>query len=150
MRLTQKQFAEHVGLSQQSIGALVKEGALDLKHGDIDRARLQYCAHIREIAAGRSTPNAEYDLVEERARLAHHQANIAALDEKVKAGELIPAGVVLEAWQNIFSNVRARLLAMPTALAGTCVNATREEVSASAMKIIRQALSELSENVDYH
>jgi len=150
MRLTQKQFAEHVGLSQQAIGALVKEGAIDLKHGDINKARLQYCAHIREIAAGRSTPNAEYDLVEERARLAHHQANIAALDEKVKAGELIPAGVVLEAWQNIFANVRARLLAIPTALAGTCVNATREEVSAAAMKMIRQALSELSENVDYH
>lgn len=149
MRLTQKAFAEHVGISHQAVAALIKEGALTLTHGDIDAARLQYISHIREQAAGRSTPNAEYDLVEERARLAHHQANIAALDEKVKQGELIPAQVVISRWQDIASRFRAKMLAVPTALAGACAHAPQKEVQKEATKLIHQAMLELSDDVEY-
>lgn len=89
-----------------------------------------------------------YDTDKERARLLHHQANIAALDEKVKERSLIPADVVLANWQDIAANVRARLLAIPTQLAATCANAPREEVEAKASTLVRQALEELA-NAEY-
>ena len=90
-----------------------------------------------------------YDLTEERARLAHHQANIAALDEQVKEKTLIPAEVVKDAWQSIFANVRARVLSIPTTLAASCANASRDDVENKASELVRQALEELVNDVDY-
>lgn len=85
-----------------------------------------------------------YDIERERARLLHHQANIAALDQQVKEKQLIPADVVLHNWQDIAANVRARLLAIPPQLAATCANSSRESVQEKATALIRQALEELA------
>jgi len=90
----------------------------------------------------------DYDLTIEKARLAHHQANLAALDEEVKKKNLIPAEVVLERWQTIAANVRARLLSMPSQLAANCANASRDEVQKKANELVRMALEELA-SVDY-
>ncbi len=90
-----------------------------------------------------------YDTDAERARLIHHQANIAALDEQVKEKTLIPAEVVASEWQHIFGNIRARLLSIPTTLAASCAHATREQVQEKAQELIKQALEELVEVVEY-
>ena len=90
-----------------------------------------------------------YNTDQERARLTHHQANIAALDEKIKEKTLIPAEVVADRWQQIFANIRARLLSLPSSMAATCANQGRDDIEEKASDLIRQALSELSADVSY-
>ena len=146
-RLTQNAFGATVGISAPAVSDLVKRNILDLRRG-VDQSILDYCAHIREKAAGRSGAG-DFDLTEERARLAHHQANIAALDEKVKEKHLIPSEVVLSRWVDIAANVRARLLSIPPQLAATCVNLPREEIEKRAVDLIRTALEELANEPQY-
>ena len=90
-----------------------------------------------------------YDIDQERARLLFHQANIAALDEQIKEKNLIPSDVVTDRWQSIFANVRARLLSMPSTLAATCADTSQDGVEEKASELVRQALDELSANVEY-
>lgn len=90
-----------------------------------------------------------YETDKERARLLHHQANIAALDEKVKERQLIPADLVLTRWQDIAATVRAKLLSIPSQLAATCADSPREDVERKAAALVRQALEELATDVEY-
>jgi len=85
-----------------------------------------------------------YDLTAERARLAHHQANIASLDEEVKRKSLIPAETVKSKWGDLVASFRAKMLSLPTKIAGTCVGLSDIEVEAAARGIVYQALDELS------
>lgn len=85
-----------------------------------------------------------YDLTAERARLAHHQANIAALDEDVKRKTLIPAEQVKSKWQDMQAAARARLLALPTRVAASCVGRDEIEIEREARDIVNQALEELA------
>ena len=146
-KVTQSVFANTIGVSVPAVSDMVKRGIVDLSKG-LDRAIIDYCSHLREKAAGRSG-GGEYDLTEERARLAHHQANIAALDEKVKDKTLIPADVVVSRWQDILTNVRAKMLSIPTQLAATCADSPRKTVETKATQLVKTALDELSESVEY-
>ena len=51
---------------------------------------------------------------QEQARLNHHRANLAALDERKAKGELIEVEEVAEIVGADYANLRAKLLAMPT------------------------------------
>jgi hypothetical protein len=90
-----------------------------------------------------------YDTDKERARLLHHQANIAALDEKIKEKSLIPYDVVVDRWQMILANFRAKALGMPSALASVCADSSRDDVQKQSDGLIRQMLEDLADNVDY-
>ena len=85
-----------------------------------------------------------YDLTTERARLAHHQANIAALDEEVKRKTLIPAEQVRSKWQDMLGSFRAHLLSMPTRVAVACVGRDEVMIEKSAREIVHQALDEMA------
>lgn len=146
-KVTHAAFAIAVGVSRQDVSGIVKRGIVDLSKG-MDKSIIDYCSHLREKAAGRSG-GGEYDLTEERARLAHHQANIAALDEKVKEKTLIPADIVVTRWQDILTNVRAKVLSIPTQLAATCAESPRQVVEKKATQLVKTALDELSDSVEY-
>lgn len=86
-----------------------------------------------------------YDYEAERARLTHHQANMAAMDEKTKAGKLIPADVVANAWGGLVSAFRARTLGIPTKVAPKLIGLTSlAQIQALLKEEVYQALSELS------
>ena len=89
-----------------------------------------------------------YDIEQERARLLYHQANLAELDEDVKTGTLIPAETVFERWSAVVVSVRAKLLSMPSQLAGKCANMTQAEIEIIAGQLVRQALEELQAGSD--
>ena len=76
----------------------------------------------------------------ERARLTHHQANIAKLDEEVKLGTLVPIDDVRGFWQNLFASSRSRLMAIPARLASVCVGLGPAEMEEQARKIINEAI----------
>ncbi|MCB0055435.1 MAG: hypothetical protein KDE45_00330 [Caldilineaceae bacterium] len=107
-RLTQKAFAEHIGVTQPAVAKLVAASVVDLRRG-LDQSRLDYIAHLREVAAGREGKSGEYDLTDERARLAHHQANIAQMQEQEQRGTLVPATWLQDALANVFAVVHSRV-----------------------------------------
>ena len=87
----------------------------------------------------------DYDYDTEKARLTHHQANIAELEEQVKRKNLLPADVVQTHWETMVANMRARLLNLPGRLAGSVMGvSTTQDAEREAMKIIREALEEIS------
>lgn len=90
-----------------------------------------------------------YDYDMERARLTHHQANSAALDEQTKQGKLIPADLVRSTWSDLVASARAKLLALPSRLASACSGKDAEAIEGEARGIVTEALAELAggENV---
>ena len=61
------------------------------------------------------------DANKERARLTHHQANLAELDERTKRGELVPMDTVVSEVSEACSNMRAKLLNLPPKMAAVVV-----------------------------
>ena len=59
----------------------------------------------------------DLDAQKERARLTHHQANIALLEEQQRAGILVERDEVVAEVSGAIANCRARLLTLPTKLA---------------------------------
>jgi len=55
-----------------------------------------------------------FDLTDERARLAHHQANRAELEANLLAGSLIQIEAVADVVGEEYANARSRLLAIPS------------------------------------
>lgn len=92
-RITQTEFGALVGVSRQAIGDLVKRGVLDMSE-PASKCLVKYCAHLREVAAGRSSGDDDLDLVTERARLASEQADKIAMQNAVTRQELAPVHVV--------------------------------------------------------
>lgn len=89
-----------------------------------------------------------YDYDAERARLTHHQANTAEIEEQRKRNELIPAELVRQAWSDIIASARAKLLGLPSRLASSCAGKQSQDVETEARGIINEALNELAEGGD--
>lgn len=150
---TQKEVADHLDLSTRTVAELLKDGVIPSAKGqgglDLDACRVNYIRNLRGKAAGRirqtPSPNADgLELNAERARLAHHQANKAALDEAETRGELLRADVVAQEVDNAFARVRARLLSLPAKLAPVVLGSTNlVEVKNSIEAGVFEALDEL-------
>ena len=69
--VTQAEFAQDVGISQQAVSELVRAGVLVEGAGEAEWL-LAYCARLREQAAGRMS-SGSLDLAQERAALAREQ-----------------------------------------------------------------------------
>jgi len=93
--------------------------------------------HLRGI--GVTVDGVRYDLDTEKARLTHHQANIAALNEEVARANLIPAETVISRWQDQIGNARAKLLTMPSRLASVF----GQHVEAGVRSVVYEVLEEL-------
>ena len=93
-----------------------------------------------------SATSGDFDLTEQRARLAFHQANNERLKEEERTGQLIPADAVEQAWLDHVTAARAVLLALPTKLAPIVMSAsTIREVEDFARDEIFRALDSLAD-----
>lgn len=86
--MTQAQFGELVGVSQQSVSGLLQRGVLT-PDAPATTWLLEYCTNLREQAAGRQADGG-MNLATERARLSRAQAEIAELNLRERRGELVP------------------------------------------------------------
>lgn len=90
-----------------------------------------------------------YDLEAERARLAHHQANLAAMEEDVKRKSLIPADVVKSEWCTQAANIRAKLLNLPGRGAVKVAGLDSvQEIEKELRALVYEALRELAGQTD--
>lgn len=140
---TQKDVAQHLGITTRQIRNLVKSGVLPsgTKGPDIDACRHAYLDYLRGKVSGRVTVKAENELdgEQERARLTHHRANLAALEEQELDGSLVRVEDVAEAVGAEYANVRARLLAIPSKTAPVVASETD---TATVHELIRQSVHE--------
>lgn len=89
------------------------------------------------------------DLVRERVRLTYHNANIAQLDERQKAGELVNVNDVAEIWTGRMLACRSRLLSLPHKLAAASMAAdSLQDAADVATRLIHEALHELSSETE--
>jgi phage terminase Nu1 subunit (DNA packaging protein) len=89
--------------------------------------------------------SAAFDLNQERARLAHHQANNESLREAQLRGDLLPRGLVIQTWQAIIAAARSRLLALPTKAAHQLLAAkSLSEAEDVVRGYVYEALAELA------
>lgn len=146
---TIKEVAEHLDLTTKRMHELFNENVL-IKTGksggqDKDDCRLRYIRYLRGLARGKNTNSG--DLNEERTRLTKAQADRAELELQEKEGDLISSDVIKTIWSDYVSNVRSKLLALPSKL-GHLTQAAESYAEAEAIikEAVYECLEELSED----
>lgn len=143
-KLTQTQFAEHIGTSRQNVSKLINKGIINLANG-ADKCRLDYIENLRLQAAGRSS-DGDYDLTAERARLAHFQAEKTEMEAATMRGELIPAEIVERFQGGMVLRMRNKLLAIPSKAAYELSMLSEPGATQAKLKeLIYEVLYELAE-----
>lgn len=113
--LTQSEFGEHVGIGQSAVSSLVAAGIVDLEHG-LTRSRLDYCRHLREVAAGRRAQYGGLDLAAERAGLAREQRERLAMQNAITRGELGPITLI----EQVIAKAGSKIAGILDAIPGAC------------------------------
>jgi len=85
-----------------------------------------------------------FDLTTERARLAHHQANKAALEAGLLAGSLVEIEAVADIVGAEYANVRSKLLVIPSKAAPQVIGLSIAAAKALLDDMIFEALDELA------
>jgi len=146
---TQKDLAEHLFISPQAVGNLVKNGIITIRKGrspvDIDFARREYLEHLRKTQNHYKKSGNSGDIVEESTRLKKFQADKAELEVNQLEGKLIPASLVRDTWSGLVGNAHAKFLNIPTNLAHQVLAAEDYNQATDLIKnSIHEALEELS------
>ena len=137
---TQRAIAAHLDLSVVRIQQLQYAGVIK-KDASLDSARLSYLRWLRERISSKSNS----DINDERARLVHHQANLAALDEETRRSKLIPADEINSEWAEMTSIMRAKITTIPEQVAAVgCGITDYNEMEALVKDLVHAALDELS------
>jgi len=137
---TQRALATHLVLSVSRIQQLQYAGVIE-KDASLDCARLAYLRWLRE----RSSSKSSSDINNERARLVHHQANLAALDEETRRSKLIPADEINSEWAEMTSIMRAKITPIPKQVAAVgCGITDYNEMEALVKDLVHEALDELA------
>lgn len=130
--VTQAQFAELVGISQQAVSDLTARGIL--RRGDsAGQWLIAYCANLRGQAAGRASMG-DLDLVQERARLAKEQADRVALENQQSRRELAPVALMESTLGMLANKIVGVLESIPvnlrrnTALPAEAIHFVRDEI----------------------
>ena len=152
---TQREVADHLGVSQPVVAKLVAAGVFQptgARGGlDLDACRRAYLGRLREEAAGRAAHGGadgepeELDLVAERARLAKEQADRIAMENDITRGSVVPVRDAIRITTEMVGKVRTRLLAIPSECALQAASArTAPQAEAVIRRAVIDALTELS------
>ena len=137
---TQRALAVHLVLSVSRIRQLQYAGVIE-KDASLDSARLSYLRWLRERISSKSNS----DINNERARLVHHQANLAALEEETRRSKLIPADEIDSEWAEMTSIMRAKFTTIPKQVAAVgCGITDYNEMESLVKKLVNDVLDELA------
>lgn len=133
--ITQAQFAELVGVTQQAVSALIGRGVL-IAGDTAGQWLLDYCENLREQAAGRASMG-DLDLVQERARLAKEQADKVAMANQIERKELASVTVLELVIAKVGRQIAATLEAIPVQLKRSSTSLTAEDLKLITEEIIK-------------
>ena len=147
---TRKELAEHIGVSPQTISDLIGKGVFTIGSGrspvNIDACRIQYINFLRK-AARYTKKDGIGDLAEEKTKLTAAQARKAELEVEEMEGNLIPSQLVADTWVSYVSNVRAKLLGLPSRIAHQVITVDKyPEAELIIKEQVHDALNELAED----
>jgi phage terminase Nu1 subunit (DNA packaging protein) len=150
IEVSTRELAGAFGVSDRTVRDLAERGVIR-KAG---RGRYQlldcttsYTAHLREVAAARGGESQILDLTQERARLAHEQADGQELKNRQARKELVPASDVEREWSDILRTVRAGILAVTSRVRASVGLSAEQAVEVDAE--LRLALKELGNDHEY-
>ena len=124
----------------------MKAEILDLSRG-LDQCRLDYCAHLRAVAAGHHSDDGRLDLVEEKALLTRAQRQLAQLKIDEQEKRLLPADGVLKLADRSARTVRAQMENIPPRLASVLVGVDDKTIERILRDEIRAALNDASAEI---
>ncbi len=143
---TQVELSKHLGVSTTVISDLTGRGILQKvgKQGyDLEKSRLLYLSHLRDIAANRLKDN-DLDLGAERARLAKEQADAKEMENAIERGDLVYIEKVAKEFETQLLKAKTKLLAMPSKIAAEVhASANVKEAKELIELNMQDALSEL-------
>ena len=142
--VTQSQLSKDLEVSTTTVKDLTAKSVLTRTTNgyDLRQARLDYIAHLREMAAGRYS--GELNLQEERARLAKEQADAKEMENMIERGELVYIDHIVKRFEKQLIKCKTKLLAAPTKIAAEVHAAADVKEAKSIMEAaIEEALSEL-------
>ena len=147
---TQKEVAEHLDLSVKRISELIRDGILPSKMGrsplNIDVCRIAYISYLRKLG-GYNKRTGSGDIAEEKTKLTAAQARKAELEVEEMESNLIPAQLVEDTWVSYVSNVRAKLLGLPSRIAHQVITVDKyPEAELIIKEQVHDALIELAED----
>lgn len=148
--MTQTEFGDLVGISQQAVSDLLKRNVLAA--GQASGWWLHaYCAHLREHAAGRAA-GGELDLAAERAALARVQRERIEMQNAVTRRESAPVALLELAVATIGRKVAAVLESIPVTIKRRSKNLTAEDIEIITAEITKArniaALAQLDQEDD--
>lgn len=137
--VTQADFGEMVGISQQAVSHLVRIGALPATAscGEMLRA---YCHRLREVAAGRGA-DGDLDLAQERAALARAQREGIEMKNAVARKQYAPVTLLAMTLATASQAVAERLEQLPGLLRRSCPDLP-EAARTQLMTVIASARNE--------
>ena len=135
-------------LTPQSIARLVNDGIIP-RHS---RGRYElvpcvrgYIKFLRERALKGDASSVSGDLTSHRTRLTAARADLAEMEKAQMENSLIPAEDIASAWEAMTSNMRSKMLAIPSKAAPAVYAADNLNEAKSILKDeINEALAELS------
>jgi phage terminase Nu1 subunit (DNA packaging protein) len=139
-------IAKLLDLTERRVNQLAKDGVLP----KAARGRYElvpvvraYISYLRDRAVNSDVGPDDY--AAQRTRLTKAKADMAEMEKEQMANSLIPASDVGDAWETMVSNMRAKMLSIPTKVATSVFVA--EDVSETKRIIkeqINESLAELS------
>ena len=132
--------AKLLDLTERRVNQLVKEGVLPrAARGRYELVPVvrAYISYLRDKAV--NTDVGVFDYPAHRARLTSAKADMAEMEREQMKDNLIPADDVADAWDAMASNMRAKLLSIPTKSA-TQVFAAKNQTEAK--KILKEAIND--------
>jgi phage terminase Nu1 subunit (DNA packaging protein) len=132
VQLTQDEFGELVGVSQQAVSDMLNRGVL-APGADAATWIVAYTAHLREQAAGRDSG----PLADARAALAREQRDEVAMRNAVKRKEFAPISSIEEVLAKVGRQVADILEGLPRTLKLRWPNASAEQLKLITEEIVK-------------
>lgn len=150
---TQSEFGKLVGISQQAVSELIGRRVLS-EAGAAGQWLLEYCGHMREMAAGRAA-DGDLDLATERAQLARSQRLGQDIKNNVALGSYAPIELLSDVLANAAQAVVDRLEQIPADLRRVCPDlpqaardAVMAEIASARNEMVRKTASLVADAID--
>lgn len=150
---TQVVMAEIVGVSQPTVSGMLSRGVLTTG-APLGQWLIEYCGHLREVAAGRAT-DGTIDLPTERALLARSQREGQTIKNEVARGTYAPIEVLADVLANASQSVVDHLDQLPAGINRVCPDLPQSvrdlvmtEVSRARNEMVRKTISLVSDALD--
>lgn len=134
--ITQKQFGDLVGISQQAVSGLLNRGVLITGQSG-HQWLMAYCSQLREQAAGRMGADGDGDLVTERTRLAKEQADGQALKNAIQRKEYAPVTMISSVLADAGRQIAAILETIPKNIKRQSAGLTAQDYELLQTEIVR-------------